>query len=159
LRQRIGALSDDLRRVAYRLHPSALEHLGLVVAIESLCAEFSTAERIQVRFRKQDVPRTLPADIALCIFRVTQECLRNVARHSGATRAYVALVGGKDGLGLVISDRGTGFDLELVKGKKGLGLVSIAERVRLVGGTLAIQTRPGDGARIELRIPLPPETP
>jgi signal transduction histidine kinase len=154
---RISGLSDDVRRIAYQLHPAVLEHLGLAVALKSYCADFSKNEGIKVNFRYRNVSAAIPGEVALCVYRVTQECLRNVARHSGAKVAYVTVMGTNGALGLTISDRGTGFAPELVKVKKGLGLVSVVERARLVDGSLSIKTRPGDGTRIELRIPLPKE--
>jgi signal transduction histidine kinase len=94
-------------------------------------------------------------ETAVCVYRVAQESLANAARHSGAGVISVVLAGTEKGLELAVRDRGAGFDMEQVRDKKGLGLISMVERARLVGGTLAVKSRPGDGTRIELRIPLP----
>jgi two-component system, chemotaxis family, CheB/CheR fusion protein len=150
---RINALSDDARRTAYQLHPSVLEHLGLVEALESYCADFSKQEAVKVAFKQRYVPKGIPPAIALCLYRVTQECLRNVAKHAGIGRASVVLTGTGEGLALTISDAGRGFDLDSKKGR-GLGLVSIGERVMAAGGSLTIKTRPGDGTRVLVRMPL-----
>jgi PAS domain S-box-containing protein len=152
---RLNALSDDVRRTAYQLHPSVLEHLGLADALESYCTDFAKQEAVKVRFRRHNVPKAIPEGAALCLYRVTQECLRNVAKHSGAAKASVTLAAREAALVLTVSDTGRGFDAASVKGKGGLGLVSIEERVMAAGGTLTIQTRPGDGTRIQVRIPLP----
>ncbi len=149
---RINALSDDVRRTAYQLHPSVLEHLGLVEALESYCADFSKQETVKVAFKQRNVPKHIPPAIALCLYRVTQECLRNVAKHAATSRASVVLAGIKAGLTLTISDAGRGFDPDSTKG--GLGLVSIKERVMAAGGSLTIKTRPGDGTRVLVRMPL-----
>ncbi|MDH4180031.1 MAG: PAS domain-containing protein, partial [Armatimonadota bacterium] len=154
LRQHIDGLANDLRRMSYQLHPAALEHLGLGAALRAYCADFSKSHGIKVRFRQINVPGFIPPDAALCMYRVAQESLGNAAKHSGTQAASVVLAGTESGIGLAVSDRGAGFDVEAVKDKKGLGLISMAERARLVGGTLSVKTRPGAGARIELRIPL-----
>jgi signal transduction histidine kinase len=153
LQASLTGLSDDVRRTAYQLHPSVLEHLGLAAAVESYCADFSKQETVQVRFTKRNVPSKIPEGVALCLYRVVQESLRNVARHSAAAKAVVTLSGSKSGLHLTIGDSGKGFDPNAQKRKGGLGLVSMEERVRAVDGSLTIATRPGDGTRIEIRIP------
>ena len=153
-RSRVIELSDDLRRVAYQLHPSMLEHLGLAVALKSYCAEFSKREKIKARLVPRDLPDSLPQDVALCLYRVAQEALRNVARHSGSPRATVSLTGSAGGIHLSIIDFGVGFDFELAKGRGGLGFISMQERVRLVNGSICVKSRPGEGTRIEVRIPL-----
>ncbi len=158
LRSRTEKLSDDVRRTAYQLHPSILEHLGLAVALKSYCADFSKQEKIKVRFQERSLPAPIPQDVALCLYRVTQECLRNVAKHSGARTALVRLEGIEKGIRLVVSDAGSGFDLELAKGRGRLGIVSMEERVRLLAGSLSIKTRPGDGARVAVSIALGSET-
>lgn len=152
---RVASLSDDVRRVAYGLHPSILEHLGLTVALRCYCKEFAKREAIQVTFRNRKAPESLPQDVALCLYRVAQESLRNVARHSGAKRVVVTLAGVAGGVHLSIKDYGVGFDPRAAKRKGGLGLVSMEERVRLVNGTLAVKAAPGNGTQVDFRIPLP----
>jgi signal transduction histidine kinase len=91
----------------------------------------------------------------LCLYRVTQECLNNVAKHSGARKVMVAIRGNKDGILLSVTDDGKGFDPGLVADQSGLGLVGIRERVRLVDGIVSIDSRPGHGTQIDVRVPLP----
>ena len=155
LKCRVIELSDDLRRMAYQLHPSMLEHLGLAVALESYCTEFSRREKIEARLTHHNVPTQLPLDTALCLYRVVQEGLRNVARHSSSPSVTVSLAGTRDSIRLSITDLGVGFDPLSVKSRGGLGLISMEERVRLVQGHFAVHSQPGQGTRIEVRIPLP----
>jgi signal transduction histidine kinase len=154
LRKRVDQLSDDLRSAAHRLHPSALEHFGLVVAMESHCSDFMKLHRIRVKLTHRSVPESIPPEVSLCLYRATQECLHNVARHSGAGEARVTIRGDKSGIFLSVTDSGMGFDPGLVADQGGLGIVGIRERVRLVNGTVAINSQPGHGTRIEVRIPL-----
>jgi signal transduction histidine kinase len=150
----VNQLSDDLRNAAHRLHPSALEHFGVVAALESHCSEFAKLHRIQVKFTHGSVPESIPVEVALCLYRITQECLNNVAKHSGAREVVVAIKKREENIFLSITDDGTGFDPGQVADKKGLGIVGIRERVRLVDGTVSILSEPGHGTQIEVRVPL-----
>jgi len=154
LRNRAVDLSDGLRRIAYQLHPSILEHLGLEAALRSHCAEFSRRARMTIKFVARDVPVRLPEGAALCLYRVAQEALRNVVRHSGVRQAALRLYGSPTEVCLAVSDRGRGFD-PAAKDLTGLGLISMEERVRLAGDRLTIKSRPGRGTRIEARIARP----
>jgi signal transduction histidine kinase len=155
LRTRTVDLSEDVRRTAHRLHPSMVEHLGLPAALRSLCTDFSKQEKMRIDYRERHLNGSIPAAIALCLYRVAQEALRNVVKHSGASRATVSLVAAKDCIVLSISDSGVGFDRDTVRAKKGLGIISMEERVRLVVGNLTIRSKPGDGARVVVEVPLP----
>jgi PAS domain S-box-containing protein len=154
LEKSLGAVAGDVRRTAYQLHPSVLEHLGLVAALESFCTAFSRQETLQVRFRHRRMPRAVPEGIALCLYRVAQECLHNVAKHSRAARVSITLQGTDSRLLLTIADNGQGFDLESARSKGSIGIISMEERVRATNGTLTIQSRPGEGTRIEIQVPL-----
>ncbi len=155
LKNRVVGLSDDVRRMAYQLHPWVLEHLGLDVALRTYCAEFSKREGIKVRFVHSQLLEPPPPDVAFCLYRVVQEGLRNVARHSGSTRATVTLRATRGSIHLSVSDFGAGFDPGLVKRKGGLGFISMEERVRLVRGAFSVKSCPGGGTRIAVRVPLP----
>lgn len=114
-----------------------------------------------MRFTARALPGAIPSGVALCVYRVVQEALGNVAKHSGAKRVVVSISGRDGALYAAIRDDGHGFDLDQVKGK-GLGLISMEERVRHLGGTFSIAPKPGEGTRIEIRIPLatvPPALP
>jgi two-component system CheB/CheR fusion protein len=158
LRKQMEVLSEDLRRTARNLHPFALTHLGLGAALRSYCEEFSNLRQFKVRFTARALPATIPPGVALCVYRVVQEALGNVAKHAGAKRAAVSLSASGHALHVAIRDDGHGFDLDHAKGK-GLGLISMEERVRHLGGTFSIAPKPGDGTRIEVRIPFETEPP
>ncbi|MEX2493220.1 MAG: PAS domain-containing sensor histidine kinase [Nitrospirales bacterium] len=155
LHEEVSSLSDHVRRLAYQLHPSILDDLGLVVALRSFIEDFSTWEHISITFHPQDVRPTLSQDIALCVYRVTQECLRNVAKHALADRVSVEVKGLEAGLQLVIKDNGKGFTPEAVRsGNHGLGLIGMKERIRVVQGTFEVESSAGKGTTITAWIPL-----
>jgi signal transduction histidine kinase len=139
--------------MAHRLHPPALEQLGLAAALRSLCSDFSGMYPIKLNFAERKVPRSLPLGIALCLYRVTQECLHNVAKHSGASEATVRLERSKNHIRLSICDNGKGFLPHAVENSRGLGLAGIRERLRILRGTVSIAPDAGQGACIEVEIP------
>ncbi len=149
-----ACLSNELRRVAHQLHPATLDNLGLTVALRAYVHEFSQSTGIPVELISKDVPKQLPLHIASCVYRIVQETLRNVAKHAGEALVEVRLSATPEALKLMILDNGNGFDMESARAKGGLGLIGMEERVRLLGGTIAFQTRPGDGVRIDIQIPL-----
>ena len=146
-------VSSNIHGLSHRLHPSRLDTLGLVGSLRGLCREFSEQYKIQVQFFSDGIPGQISKDVTVCLFRIAQEALRNVVKHSGATSAGVDLSGNADGIHLCISDSGHGFNVESVKGAAGLGLVSMRERLRLVNGRLSIESEPTHGTRIRVRIP------
>ncbi len=154
LRNELAELSDDVRRLAYRLHPSILDHLGLAIALQSHVEEFGKREGIEAFFTQRDLPETLPQPISTCLYRVAQEALRNVAKHAKASRVAVRLARWGDVLRLSIFDSGVGFSPPKGKELQGLGFVSMHERVRLVGGTLSVRSRPGRGTSLFIKVPL-----
>ena len=158
LQKQMEVLSEDLRRTARNLHPVMLTHLGLEPALRSYCDEFSKLRKIKVRLIARALPGAIPPGVALCVYRVVQEALGNVAKHAEARRAVISISGRDDGLHAAIKDDGHGFDLDHAKGK-GLGLISMEERVRHLGGTFSISPKPGDGTRIEIRIPFQTKPP
>jgi len=146
-------VSEEARHIAYELHPSVLDDLGLVVSLKALCDEFSKTEKMRVDFTAGKLPDLVPQKIASGLYRIAQESLRNVAKHAKAKQLSVELTMRDQGLVLSLQDDGIGFTPQAVKGKGGLGLVSIGERARIVGGTLLIESKPGDGTRISVRVP------
>ena len=147
-------ISVEVHRISHQLHPSKLEHLGLVAAIKSFCEELEARRGIRIRFSAGGVPADLPKDVALCVFRVAQESLRNVVKHSGAREARVVLGVSGQIVQLSVSDSGAGFDVDSSAHRKGLGLVSMTERLRLVGGDITIRSQPSRGTHLDIRIPL-----
>jgi PAS domain S-box-containing protein len=154
IRVQTGMLSDDLHDLAYRLHPSLLEHVGLEVAARDHVSEFAKRTGLSVRFIGREVPKTLSPEVATNLFRVLQESLQNVSKHAQATDVTVRLSGSSKGVGLSVRDNGQGFDLEDKNaGAKGLGLVSMQERTRGLGGFLRIHSLPRSGTKICAWIP------
>jgi signal transduction histidine kinase len=155
-RNHVSELSEDLRRIAYNLHPAVLEDLGLVAALQSYIAEVTRRDGLEIKFRHQDVPAGLTRESAITLFRIVQEAIRNVVKHSGANRATVTVLGLGSKIRVCIRENGNGFDFNDRRGK-GLGIISMEERARLLGGTLAIKTSPGSGTVVDVEIPVPGE--
>jgi signal transduction histidine kinase len=151
-REQVTALSEDLRRIAYRLHPSVLDDLGLAAAVETFVRYFSERENMQVAFQHSNIPAIVDADAALCLYRVLQESLHNISKHSGAHSAQVTLAGTDGNLRMTVKDSGSGFDKQAIKGKGGLGLRSMEERARLLGGTFKVHSD-GSGTEVVVEVP------
>jgi two-component system CheB/CheR fusion protein len=154
LRERASTLSTGIRTMSHQLHPSSLEHLGLASALKSLVQEFGEREGMVATFRSRRVPADLSLEVAVSLYRIVQEALRNVAKHAGQTHVKVLLEGLQEQLRLEVRDFGEGFDTDGNRGR-GLGLVSMAERARLIGGNLSLQSALGEGTMISVTIPLP----
>ena len=153
IKQHCAEIAGAVQALSHQLHSSKLEYLGIVAAVTSFCREFSEQHEVSVKFSNQNVPRFLPADISLSLFRVTQEALQNALKYSGVSEFSVTLRGAAGEIQLEISDGGVGFDVEQAKRQKGLGLVSMQERVHLVHGIFAIESKAGSGTRIFIRVP------
>ncbi len=151
----VKRLSSEVHRLSHQLHPAKLEHLGLVAAMRGFCKEFAAAHEIAIEFADRSVPRAVPEETALCLYRIAQEALHNVVKHSGGTAARVELAMDGGELRLVIVDDGVGFDPETMRANSSLGLVSMAERARFVHGRFSIESHPGKGTRIEARVRSP----
>jgi signal transduction histidine kinase len=154
LQQRTIDLADVMRSLSHELHPGVLQHAGLSAALKGHCAEFGRQHAIEVILSAADALNGIPQDVALCLYRVAQEALRNIAAHAGARKAQVTLRSTEDGLELVIADDGQGFNLAEARDLGGLGLISLDERVRLVGGSLTINTEPQRGTEMRVQVPL-----
>jgi signal transduction histidine kinase len=147
-------LGADLHTLSHRLHSSTLDRLGLVPGVTALCKEFAVQQGIEIDLLTDDVPRSVHPDAALCLFRIVQEGLRNLKKHSGATKAEVRL-GRTDGkLFVSVSDEGIGFEVHDLGQKTGLGIRSMEERASLMGGRFEIHSKPGKGTRIEASVPI-----
>ena len=154
VREGLVSLSEDIHSLAYQLHPSVLEELGLVEALRAECGRRTRGGGLDVSVDLGPPPRALTKDSALCLFRVAQEALSNVAHHAGACRATVTLRQIGDGLLLAVSDDGVGFEPEHSGEGMHLGLASMRERVRLVRGTLDIESAPGQGTKVIAWVPV-----
>jgi PAS domain S-box-containing protein len=151
--EQINRLSSEVHRLSHELHPAKLEQLGLVAAVRGFCKEFGAAHQLAIEFADGSIPRVLPADTALCLYRIVQESLHNVVRHSRGTAARVNLTVDRHELCLAITDNGIGFAPAATRANGSLGLVTMGERARFVRGRLSIESRPGQGTRIEVRVP------
>ena len=154
IKDQLIKVSEDVHTISRQLHPTILDDLGLVRAIESECSAVMGRHPFGITFRHEHVPDELSDDIALCLYRVVQEGLRNVAAHSGAKNCEIFLKGDDHALCLTVSDDGIGFDPLEVRAKPGLGLSSMRERMQLIQGDFAIRSQPGKGAVITVSVPL-----
>jgi signal transduction histidine kinase len=140
--------------MSHQLHPAKLELLGLVATVGGHCREVSRQHELRVEFAHRNVGERIPKDVALCLFRIVQEALRNIVKHGRTQHAKVDLSGSGDELHLCISDQGAGFNPASAQTKGGLGLISMRERLRLIGGYLDVESEPSHGTRIYVRVPL-----
>ncbi len=152
-------ITTDVHNVSRRLHPSQVELLGLAAALHNFCREFADRNSMNIQFNSANLTCRLQEDAALCLFRVAQEAVRNVQKHSGSSKAFVELEETSGSLRLRISDQGIGFDPDVAETSQGLGLLSMEERLRSMGGELLVQSRPGGGTCIEASIPVPQNVP
>ncbi len=148
-------LSSDLHSLSHELHSSRLEHVGLASALHGLCREMSDKYKIDIHFSDSDLRPDSPKDVGLCLFRVAQEALGNVVKHSKARNAQVTVGATEECIRLRVSDAGRGFDPDHQNAHAGIGLIGMRERLRLVGGTLMVRSEPGRGTEIFAEVPLP----
>jgi two-component system sensor histidine kinase UhpB len=156
IERRAANVAETLRLISHGLHPTVLHHIGLVAALQADCVEVERQHHLPVTLSIDDNIEPVPQLVALSIFRIAQEALRNAARHARAPHATVSLSRDPKGVTLTITDDGEGFDVEHVRQTGGLGLVSIEERARLVRGTATIHSCPGVGTTVVVRIPPEP---
>ena len=154
LMKKIQEMSSDMHSLSHQLHSSKLEHVGLASALKGLCEELSSKFKIEIEFAESAICYEIPKDVALCLFRISQEALGNVVKHSRAERARAELYGEGSEIRLRIVDAGVGFNPAEINGRTGLGLISIRERLRLVGGRLSVQSAPMCGTEILVEVPL-----
>ena len=152
LRTNLSEVAEEVHDLSRQLHPSILDDLGLVQAVQAECAAFTKKTGIDLSFTHHDFPDSVAQPLALCLYRVIREGLQNIAKHSGAAAASITLQGLSDGIRLLIQDKGIGFDSNEVKKKGGIGLSSMRERIRLVNGTISFKSKPGQGTEIEVFI-------
>ena len=152
LRQRTSQISADVQALSHDLHSSQLDILGVVGGMKGWCKEFSERQGMRIDCT-HDLRSALPTEIGLCLFRVLQEALHNSAKHSGVKRIEVHLHEESGEIHLTVSDFGRGFDVEAANQGKGLGLTSMRERVRLVSGTITVDSKPMGGTTIHVRVP------
>jgi len=153
LQKRTSEILKNVGAISHELHSSKLDLLGLKVAVRGMCEEFAELHGVKVEFIEEDLPSALPKDISICLFRVAQEALRNGLKHSRANHFQVRLAGAPGTVHLFVRDEGVGFDPETAMKNRGLGLISMRERLTLVGGTVEIRSKPKGGTEIHCSVP------
>src|SRR5580692_6109464 len=148
-------LSEDVHNLSYRLHPSVLDDLGLVEALKAECERVARVESVQVDVHADRLPQNIPKEVALGIYRVAQEALRNIARHAKASMVQLSLALSDGGLLLTVTDNGSGFDPGAPARRPSVGHASMRERIRSLGGKLDIQSTPGMGTTVVAWVPIP----
>lgn len=155
--QKLKEMATDITMgvhdLSHELHSATMEYLGPVSAMRSWCEEYGARHKLAIDFKNNEV-RKLPQEISLCLLRVLQEALHNATKYSGVKRIEVQLMEETGEVHLTVRDSGKGFDIETARQKRGLGLTSMQERVRLVGGTLVIDSKPLAGTTVHVSVPL-----
>ena len=152
--QEIADLAADIQALSHRLHPAKLELLGLEGAAAGFCEELSTQHGVAIDVHFENIPTALPPEVSLCLYRVLQEALQNVVKHSVSRHAHVSLNGQINTINLMVKDSGAGFNPHEAMRGPGLGLTSMKERLKVVGGRLSIHSRRGRGTTIHAVAPL-----
>lgn len=153
VKQRLSDLGKDIQALSHRLHSSKLDYLGLTVAANSFCREFSEQQKVEIDFTHKGMPSGVPKEISLCLFRILQEALQNAVKYSGVRHFSVKFEGTPAEIQLTVSDHGIGFDQHNALSGQGLGLISMRERVQLVKGDLSITSQPDRGTTVCARVP------
>jgi signal transduction histidine kinase len=153
IQKKTSEIAADIQSLSHELHSSRLQYLGIATAIRGFCREFGEQQKAEIDFKIHDLPVPLSPDISLCVFRVLQEALHNSAKHSGVRNFEVELWGTLGEIHLTVSDAGAGFDIDAAKASRGLGLVSMEERLKLLNGTLSIESQLQRGTTIHARVP------
>ncbi len=154
IKDKLVELSIDVHAMSRRLHPSILDDLGLADAVASECETFRKRHGVRISFRAENIAREVPSAVAVCLYRIAQEALRNISRHAGATEVNISLVGEEQAIRMAIKDNGRGFNVGWKNSKVGLGLESMKERAYLIGGDFSVTSQPGHGTTIEVLAPL-----
>ena len=150
----IVTISQDVHKLSRQIHPSILDDLGLIKAVESECNSFSKREGVEIVFKHENIPTIIPKGISLSLYRIIQEGLTNISKHACATHISISLTGTGHDVLLSVQDDGIGFDSVEVREKPGLGFSSMRERARLIHGDLSISSEPERGTVINVRVPL-----
>jgi signal transduction histidine kinase/ABC-type uncharacterized transport system substrate-binding protein len=154
MRDVLTRLSEDVHALSYALHPAILQDLGLIEALKTECDRFRIVEAIPVRFAAEELLDEPPRPVALCLYRVAQEGLRNAARHANASAIEVGLQFVDGGLELSVHDNGVGFDPAQKRTRPSLGHASMRQRLSLVGGELRIDSKVGYGTTVQAWAPV-----
>ena len=156
--KQLNDIAGDVQALSHRLHSSKLEYLGLAAAAALFCKELSDRQKVKIDFCSENIPKDLPEEISICLFRVLQEALKNAVKHSGSLHIQVSLRVELNEIRLTVRDSGTGFDPKGAMEAQGIGLASMKERLKLVGGTLSIDSQLHSGTTVHARVPVSSRT-
>jgi PAS domain S-box-containing protein len=154
LQKQTSELAADVQSLSHELHSARLQYFGIAGAMIIFCQEFGEQQKVEVDFQAYDLPSLLSPDTSLCFYRVLQEAMHNAAKYSGVRRFEVRLWGTSDEIHLTVRDSGAGFERETAKESRGLGLISMEERLKLLKGTLSINSQPNRGTTVHASVPL-----
>ena len=154
VREQSLEILTSVKSLAHELYSPRLEYLSIAGVMSSFCKDLSQQKRVEINFKSDGVPSPVPPDISLCLFRVLQEALHNGIQHSGVRQFHVQLRRTSSEIQLTVNDRGGGFDLETARTRRGLGLNRMQERLKLVKGSLSIDSQLRRGTTIYVRVPL-----
>ena len=154
IQEQASGIAADVQALAYELRPYKLEYLGLSPVMKSFCETYGEQHDVKIDFKCHDVPNDVPLNTSVSLSRVLEEALQNSAQHGGAHHIGVELFGTPEGMHLIIHDSGVGFNPQTVMKGPGLGLVSMRERLKLVGGEFSIRSQPGKGTTVHACVPL-----
>jgi PAS domain S-box-containing protein len=154
LSEHIEEVGSELHRLSHELHPAWLEQLGLAASLRRICSELSDAGGITILLEIEEIPVVLTNEVALAVYRIAQEALHNIVKHSRARNSTVRLEADRDDIVLSVIDDGLGFDPLADRAMTGVGLISMRERVGQVDGQMTLTSKPNEGTRIEVRVPL-----
>ena len=153
LKDKLGEILNDFRHITHELHPRHLDTVSLACSMRTYIKEFVEYTNLHVDFQEERVPAQLPMPLTICLYRLLQESLGNIRKHANAKHVRVRFSGGKSEIELLVSDDGTGFNH--ADNKKGLGLTSMQERVRPLRGRVSIDSQPGRGTTVVVKVPAP----
>jgi signal transduction histidine kinase len=159
LRDELASVSEDVHDMSYRLHPSIVEDLGISTALRAECQRMQKYTEIRIKEHIGETHGKLPKNLALCAYRVCQEALNNAVRHATADNIEVVLEDDGQSLKLEVSDDGQGFEKAKIASGNSIGLSSMRERIRLLGGTLSIRSKLGEGTSVSAVLPLTGDNP
>ena len=152
--EEFGNVAREIQDFARVLHPATLREMGLAAALRAECKSYASQNGTVVNFSAENIPKDLPEEIGLCLYRVTQEALQNIWKHAESKKVDVTVKASDQAIDLKVEDFRKGFDVESAKPREGLGLISMQERVRLVGGSLVFKSKAAHGTVVEALIPL-----
>ena len=155
--EQTSSISEDVHDLSHELYSSKLKILGPIAAMRGFCRELAAKQKVEIEFHHDDILRSIPTEVSLCLFRILQEALHNAVKHSGVRHFKVEFREVDNTITLDVHDSGLGFDTEVAMRGRGIGLTSMQERLKLVNGELSIESEIEQGTTIRARVPLTPQ--